>query len=311
MVEHGRLGRSRPPVRRGCLILDSKSTRFGRPEERSRARFTLVRDRSDLSAPSITRNESYIHLIARIHADIFITISTSVYFPGDGTIQVDIHSISDSAKNVIMNELADGERILYLEQPIPREKLPLLAYLPFFIAVPWSAFLVFWIVGFLGLLDQPRAANIQAPSGGERIFVIVFCIPFVAIAITFLSSPIWIRRRLRKIASKTFYLVTDRRAVIFDGGYHGDDGMTIAYETLQPKFVRKNDIRSYPLNKLGSIRKILNDDGSGDLIFGEPLFTIAIFLIREIHRDGFYSIPNVVEAERLLTTEVHAAATPA
>ncbi len=224
---------------------------------------------------------------------------------------MDIHSIDDSSKNVIMNELVNGERIRHLERPIPREKLPLLAYLPFFIAIPWSAFLVFWIVAFLGLLDQPRGVNIQGPSGGERIFVMVFCIPFVAIGITLLTSPIWIRKRLRKIASKTFYLVTDRRAIIFDGGYHGDDGMTIAYETLQPKFVRKNDIRSYPLNKMGSIRKICNDDGSGDLIFGEPLFTIAIFLMREIHRDGFYSIPNVSEVERLLTTEAQAAEKPA
>lgn len=224
---------------------------------------------------------------------------------------MDVHSLPDSPRNMIINELAEGERVLYLERPIPRDKLPLLAYLPFFIAIPWSAFFVFWIVSFLGMLDQPQAANIQAPNGGERIFVIVFSIPFVAIAITYLSSPIWVRRRLRKIASKTFYLVTDRRAIIFDGGYHGDDGMTIAYETLQPKFVRKNDIRSYPLNTLRSIRKILNDDGSGDLIFGEPVFTIAIFLMREIHRDGFYSIPNVAEAEKILTTRIQAAEKPA
>lgn len=224
---------------------------------------------------------------------------------------MDIHSLPDSARNMIMNELTEGERILHLEQPRPRENLPRLAYLPFLIAIPWSAFLVFWIVDFLGLFDQPRAANIQGPSAGDRILAMVFCIPFVAVGIALLTSPIWIRRRLRKSASKTFYLVTDRRAIIFDGGYRGDDGLMLASETLQPRFPRGIDIRSYTWDKLGSIRKILRDDGSGDLIFGEPLFTNAILLMREIHRDGFYSIPNVGEAERRLNSLAQTAEKPA
>lgn len=224
---------------------------------------------------------------------------------------MDVHSLPDSARNMIMNELAEGESVLYLERPIPRDKLPIFAYFPFLIGLLWSGFLTFFFSDLFSTFNQPPGAKVQVPSAGERIFTVIFCIPFVIVGIALLTSPIWIRMRLRKTASKTFYLVTDRRVLVFDGGYRGEDALTLVSEVLQPRFSRGIDIRSYTWNKIGSIRKILRVDGSGDLIFGEPLFTIAIFLMREIHRDGFYSIPNVAEAEKILTTRIQAAEKPA
>jgi len=136
----------------------------------------------------------------------------------------------------VERELEPGERIEWLGMPIPRFFTPM-ATAVFLFGIPWTAFALFWTVA-AGL----GSTLLQGGLGPFTLFPL-FGIPFVLIGLGMLSSPLWAYRK----AGKTVYLITDRRAITFDGGW----SMTI---------------RSYPPAKLQDVFRREKSDGSGDVI---------------------------------------------
>lgn len=135
---------------------------------------------------------------------------------------------------MVESELEPGERIEWMDTPIPRFFTGK-STAKFLFAIPWTAFAIFWMYGASGFkLDS-----------GISVFAL-FGLPFVLIGIAMLLSPIWAYCS----SLKTVYVVTDRRAITFDGG-------------------RTTTIRSYPPEKLAGVFRRERKDGSGDVILGE------------------------------------------
>lgn len=142
-------------------------------------------------------------------------------------------------------ELAAGERIVWVGQPIPgrfaRKSIGIVLF-----GIPWTAFAIFWMVGAgMGTWSVPAKGE---DGGFFQIFRLfpLFGLPFVLIGIGMLSSPYWMRRK----AYRTAYVITDRRALVFDAGSW-----------------RGTTIRSFEPDRLNDLRRVQNNDGSGDIIF--------------------------------------------
>jgi len=137
-------------------------------------------------------------------------------------------------KAKLANELRPGERIVWLEMPIARY-FTAGSTGAFLFAIPWTAFAVFWICG---------AAGFQIPDFKNAFsFFPLFGVPFVLIGCGMLSAPYWTYRN----SLKTVYVITDQRAIIFQGGW-------------------TTTIRSYPPESLGDLFRREKRDGTGDVI---------------------------------------------
>ncbi|MFO0829190.1 MAG: hypothetical protein U0572_13705 [Phycisphaerales bacterium] len=151
-------------------------------------------------------------------------------------------TVPSDLRDLVERELEPSERLLWMEQPIPRffSGASLGAFL---FAIPWTAFAIFWICG---------AAGFKVPDlskGGASLFPL-FGLPFVLIGLAMLSTPIWAYRGMRR----TIYVVTDRRAIVFEGG-------------------RKTTIRSFEPSRLKDVFRREKRDGSGDVVFEQGLTT--------------------------------------
>ena len=142
----------------------------------------------------------------------------------------------------VNRELESGERVVWMEQPIPRY-FTAKSTGAFIFAIPWTAFAVFWICG---------ASGFKVPdfSKGGFSFFPLFGIPFVLIGIGMLSSPIWSYRK----AFKTVYVITDRRAITFDAGW-------------------TTTIRSYLPAQLQDIHRKEKRDGTGDIVLDQRIWS--------------------------------------
>jgi len=142
----------------------------------------------------------------------------------------------------VKRELETGERLLWIEQPIPRY-FTAMSTGAFLFAIPWTAFAIFWICG---------ASGFKLPdfSKGGFSFFPLFGLPFVLIGIGMLSAPLWAYRK----AFKTVYVITDRRAITFDAGW-------------------TTTIRSYPPDKLQNIHRKEKRDGTGDVVLGQRMWS--------------------------------------
>ena len=134
----------------------------------------------------------------------------------------------------VQNELESGERIEWMEMPIPRFFTGA-STSAFLFGIPWTAFALFWTYMASGGLSSGK---------GSMIFA-MFGIPFILIGFAMLSSPVWAYRK----SFRTVYVITDRRAITFDGG-------------------RSTTIRSYTPENLKNVYRREKRDGSGDVIFG-------------------------------------------
>lgn len=148
--------------------------------------------------------------------------------------------ISRELEDMVKRELAAGERVLWMQQPIPRY-FTTASTSAFLFAIPWTAFAIFWICG---------ASGFKLPdfSKGGFSYFPLFGIPFVLIGIGMLSTPLLAHRR----AGKTVYVITDRRAITFDAGW-------------------TTTIRSYPPERLQQIHRKEKRDGTGDVVLGQRL----------------------------------------
>jgi hypothetical protein len=144
----------------------------------------------------------------------------------------------------------------------------------FLFAIPWTLFALFWICG---------AAGFQIPQQfGLGLLFPLFGVPFVLIGIAMLCTPLLVRRNLKK----TVYAITDRRAIIFDGGF------------------RSTNILSFTPSQLHKLRRKEKSNGYGDIVFDEYAPTEHE---RETARspnlvptDSFLNISQAKEVERLL-----------
>ncbi len=179
----------------------------------------------------------------------------------------------------VRSELDHGEQLLWVGQPRPnrfaRATIPLVLF-----GIPWTAFTIFWTV------MAAWGAGSQAPQDGlEMLFCLVFPlwgVPFVLAGFGMLSSPYWYRR----IAKRTCYALTDRRAILFEAGFFGSV-----------------EVRSYRPPALAKMVRRDFAGGSGDLIFEEPGRaqdgTSTKSTIGDLGH-GFMGINNVREIEELV-----------
>jgi hypothetical protein len=152
-------------------------------------------------------------------------------------------SLPREVRSQVEMELQSGERIAWMDQPIPgrmaRGSLGLVIF-----GIPWTAFAVFWMV--------MAAKGVSNTKGGAITWLFpLFGLPFVLIGIGMLSSPYWARRRAQRMA----YVITDRRAIIFQGGWRG----SVNVRSFEPSTLK------------GDLQRKQHADGSGDLIFAQEL----------------------------------------
>jgi hypothetical protein len=174
----------------------------------------------------------------------------------------------------VQSELQGNERVLWVGQPRPD-----LAARKSWFLVPFgcvfAGFAVFWILmaGGIGMMG----------GGAPGIFACfpLFGLPFVAVGVWMMMSPVW----LRGFARRTIYAVTDRRALLWEPGGFG--GVTL---------------RSYTPSALGRMVRTENPDGSGDLIF-EEFYTYShgrYGAQSHLNRRGFLCVDQVRDVENLI-----------
>jgi len=184
----------------------------------------------------------------------------------------------------VERELESGERIQWLGMPIPRYFTPA-STAAFLFAIPWTAFALFWTAG--------AAWGTMQAQGGPGLFCLfpLFGLPFILIGLAMLSSPMWARRNARS----TVYVITDRRAIMFNGGW-------------------STTIRSYPPEKLQDIYRKEKRDGSGDVIIARRAWRDSDG-DRQSEELGFLRLANPKEVEDMLkrlaeTAQTNRAETP-
>lgn len=171
---------------------------------------------------------------------------------------------------LIARELEAGERVLWSGQPDParlfRRAIPGAL---FFLLV--MAYMAFWIGFATTSLRKALAAG--RTSGIADILVLACCLIVVALAVGMMLSP-WLERAQ---APRTFYALTDRRALIVVEG-------------------RKRAVKSVLPAEFALERRDL-PNGQGDVIFKRAIIRrISGKTTPEI---GFYGIANAQEVERM------------
>lgn len=215
---------------------------------------------------------------------------------------MDVQMLPEPLYSLVNGELESGERVRWAGQPEPSGRVGWGALVPILFAIPWTAFSLFWMAAAGGFVPPFGDGKLDA----SRMVFSLFGIPFVLVGLGMLSSPFWIRRRVRKAAAATVYMVTDRRAVVFDGGYFGDYTMAGLLGGVVARMRKGTSVRSYAPSQIGQIERIQRPDGSGDLLFGEPIYAeladSSQMSGRQLlpQRGGFFSIPEVKHVAELL-----------
>lgn len=183
------------------------------------------------------------------------------------TPSVDLWELPVRLRTLIEAELQEGEQIVWIGRPIPHRfgmrSLPIVLF-----GIPWTAFALFWMAG---------AAGFKIPDFKHDFDLFpMFGVPFVLVGFGMLSSPFWMMRKARN----TVYLLTDRRAILFDGGF-------------------STTIRSFRPDRLTDLRRVQRPDGSGDLVF-ERRSSFGGESDQRQTDIGFLAIPEVKTVEDLV-----------
>ena len=139
--------------------------------------------------------------------------------------------------DLVADEIASGERIAWVGQPIPsryaRRGLGTALF-----GIPFTAFAFFWIAG---------ASGFKMPDFSHGFgFFPLFGIPFVLVGLGMLSSPLWMLLK----ATRTAYVITDRRAL-----------------TVERRLWQGVSVRSFEPECLTDLSRTQYPDGSGNLVF--------------------------------------------
>jgi hypothetical protein len=179
-------------------------------------------------------------------------------------------SIPEELRKKIDIELQPGERIRWVGQPVPRlitaDSLGSVLF-----AIPWTSFAIFWMWSASGYRLPDPKEGLQP----QHLFAL-FGVPFVLIGFVMLSSPILVWQSARK----TVYLVTDKRAISFQGG-------------------KSTTIRAYLPEQLKDIYRKERADGTGDVIISIRRWKDSDGDCR-IEEMGFLGIRSPREVEKVL-----------
>lgn len=135
-------------------------------------------------------------------------------------------------RSLVESELRPRERIAWLEQPIPGRMA--------LWELPTMVFGIFWTAGSMSWWRDAYKME------RELVWFSAFHLPFILIGFGMLSSPYWARR----MALRSAYVLTDRRAILFTAGWLGNV-----------------TVRSFEAERLTILRCKKHADGSGDLVF--------------------------------------------
>jgi hypothetical protein len=153
---------------------------------------------------------------------------------------VDVSLLPSEVREAVLRELGPDEQLRWFGQP--RSLGFLLGSIPAVLfGIPWTGFALFWTYGAAGF----KIPDFSDPD--PMMFFPLFGLPFILIGIGMLSSPLWALRR----ASRTAYFVTNKRAVIIDGG-------------------SRRTIQSILPGGFGDIVRRERSSGRGDILFGGP-----------------------------------------
>jgi len=177
-------------------------------------------------------------------------------------------NIPRELRDKVDQELEPGERIQWIDMPVPKFFTPL-ATAAFLFGIPWTAFAIFWTA-------TAAWGIMRTVSEGPLWVFPLFGVPFILIGFGMLSSPRWAYRK----ALRTVYVLTNRRAITFDGGW----SMTI---------------RSYPPDKLQDVYRKEKKHGTGDVIIARSEWRDSDG-DRRSEELGFIHIRNPREVERML-----------
>jgi hypothetical protein len=165
-------------------------------------------------------------------------------------------------------ELESGERVLWMDMPIPIYFTPAgLGY--FLFSIAFTAFAILWIVLCVFVIPQGE-------DGPPSLGFTLFSTPFILAGLVMLTSPLRAYRR----ALRTMYVITDRRAITFSGGF-------------------SSTIRSYPPSKLQNVHRREKKNGSGDVLFAEHTWTDSDG-DRQNEELGFLRIRHPREVQKML-----------
>lgn len=145
-------------------------------------------------------------------------------------------NLTHELRQMVETELNKNESSLWAGQPRPGRMAVKAIPIALF-AIPFTAFAVFWICG---------ASGFKMPdfSEGGFSFFPLFGLPFLLVGLGMLSAPLW---KIRS-AKRTIYVLTDKRAIIFEGGWRAH-------------------IRSFSPDQLQDLTRKQHADGSGDIVF--------------------------------------------
>jgi hypothetical protein len=176
-----------------------------------------------------------------------------------------LDSLPADLRATVAGELAEDESVTWVEQPrgarFARCAVPLL------------------VLGLLAVLAEVYWLR-HVRETGFGLDVVVLAVPFGIVTAGMLLSPLWFLFGARRTA----YVVTDRRAIIFLGGF------TMSVHSFRPSRLRRLQSRPRP-------------DGSGDLIFTYQIWYAqgGTSLVPRLD-NGFYGVPDLSEAERAVRT---------
>ena len=151
---------------------------------------------------------------------------------------VDVAQLPSDVRETVLRELGPDEQLRWFGQPRPLAFI--LGSLPAFLfAIPWTGFALFWTYGAAGF----KIPDFSNPD--PTMLFPLFGLPFILIGGAMLSSPLWSVRR----ASRTAYLITNKRAVIISGG-------------------TRRTVHSIAPDRFGEIVRREGRSGRGDILFG-------------------------------------------
>ncbi len=111
----------------------------------------------------------------------------------------------------------------------------------------WGGFAIFWEASVLGI-GLMSHSGAHHPAGGGSLCMILWGIPFVLVGLYIMVGRFFYDAASRR---KTFYAVTDHRAIILKGQW-------------------SVDVMSFDFFTLGPLNLSERADGSGSILFGNP-----------------------------------------
>lgn len=163
------------------------------------------------------------------------------------------------------DELARGETVEWAAQPDAR-RAALGGLAVWLFAIPWTTFSLFWTAMAGSGIDDWTSLQILFPLFGT---------PFILIGLAMLSTPWWAWRGARR----TLYVVTDRRAILFEASG-----------------LRAIGVRTFRPEALHDVRRTERPDGSGSLVFSQTAGRDSDG-DRTLTTVGFANVRDVREAE--------------